>query len=111
MCGTFQDQHRQRGILNIGISGLNVCKCFTGKGYGLIVLEECSTKAIFTGISLQDKGLCAVIISQSGPEEFVANSGLQAVEGLICGGVPAPIFTCSLRKVVLDARPWRKGCK
>ena len=33
-------------------------------------------KAIFTGISLQDKGLGAIIISQGDPEKHVANPGL-----------------------------------
>ena len=75
----------------IGILGLNISKCFTGEGYGLAVLEESSTEAIFTGVSPQDKGLCAVIISQSGPEKNVAIPGLQAVKYLICGGVPVQI--------------------
>ena len=28
-----------------------------------LLLDECNTETIFAGISLQDKGLCAVIIS------------------------------------------------
>ena len=82
---------KQTGILYVGISGLNIIKHFTGKGYGFIVLEEYSTEAILTGIGLQDKGLCVVIICQSGPEKHVTNPGLQAVKSLICGGVPVPI--------------------
>ena len=50
-----------------------------------------SAKTLFTGISLQDKGLGTVIISQCGPEKHVANQGLQAVKSLIHGGVPVPI--------------------
>ena len=42
-------------------------------------------------ISLQDKGLGAVIISQSCPEKNVANPGLQVVKSLICGRAPVPI--------------------
>ena len=62
--------------LYIGISGLHVSKHFASKGYGLIVLDEGNAEAIFTGISLQDKGLGAIIIGQSGPEKHVANPGL-----------------------------------
>ena len=101
----------ERHSVYIGILGLNISKCFTGKGYGLVVLEECSAEAILTGISLQDKGWCAVIICQGGPEEYVASPGLQAVKCLICGGVQVQFVTSSLSNVVLDARPGRKGCK
>ena len=49
----------------IGISGLNVSKCLASESYGLVALEETTAKAILTNISLQDKVLGAVIISQS----------------------------------------------
>ena len=68
--------------LYIGISGLNISKHLTSKGYGLIVLDETKTKPIFTGISLQDRGLGAIIISQSGPEKHVTNLGLLSSEKL-----------------------------
>ena len=67
---------------------------YVSKGYGLVILEECSAETIFTGISPEDKGLHTVIISQSGPEKHVANPGLQAVEILVSGGVQVP--TCHL---------------
>ena len=82
---------REAMSLYIHILDLNISKCFTGKGYGLVVLEESSTEAIFTGISLQDKELCMVIISLNCPEKHIANPGLQVVKGLICGGVLVPI--------------------
>ena len=90
MYGIFQGQNRQRHsfyILAYGVStSVNVLKCFTGKGYGLVVLMECSTEAILIGICLQNKGLCVVIICQSGPEKHDANPELQAVKCLVCGG-------------------------
>ena len=78
MCENLQGQSRQRGTLSIyiGICGLNVSKHFASQGYGLIVLDEGSIEAIFTGISLQDKGLAVIIVSQSGPEKHVANPEL-----------------------------------
>ena len=82
---------REALSLYIGISGLNIYKCFTGEGYRLVVLEECSTESILTGIGLQDKGLCVVKICQSGPKKKVANPGLQAVKCLICGEASDPI--------------------
>ena len=80
MYGIFQCQNRETSV--------NV---LLGKGYGLVVLDESSAKAIFTGIGLQDEGLCAVIINQSGPEKHVANPGLQAMNCLICACFPVPI--------------------
>ena len=50
-------------LLYVGISGFNISECFASEGHRLAILEECSAKTIFTGISLQDKGLCMVIIS------------------------------------------------
>ena len=76
MCEMFQGQNRQRGTLSIGIYGLNISKHFDCKGCGLIVLDEGSAEAIFTGISLPDKGLGAIIEGQSGPEKYVTNPGL-----------------------------------
>ena len=35
-CGIFQGQNREALSLYFGISGLNISKCFTGKGYGLV---------------------------------------------------------------------------
>ena len=70
--------------LYIGIWGLNISKCFTGECYGLVLLEGSSTEAIFTDVGLQDKGLCVVIISQSGPEKYVACPGHKVVKCLIC---------------------------
>ena len=101
--------YREALSLYIGISGLNINTNFTGNGF--VVWEEYSAKTILTGIGIQDKGLCVVIICQSGPEMHVANSELQAIKSLICGGVSFPICYCSLRKVVLGARPGREGCK
>ena len=46
----------------VSISSLCISQCFACKCYGPIVLDECSAKTIFADISLQDKGLCAVII-------------------------------------------------
>ena len=79
----FQGQNRQRGTLYFGISSLNVGKHFASKGCGLIVLEEGNAKTIFTGISLQDKGL-------DHPEKHVTNPG-KSSENLICGGVQVPV--------------------
>ena len=88
MCGIFKAKtDRETLSLYIGISGLNISKCSTDKGYGLVVLEESCTNSILTGIGLQDKGLCVVIICQSSPEKYAANLGLQMVKSLICGGV------------------------
>ena len=105
----FQGQNRQRHSLYVGISGLNISKCFTGEAYWFVVLEESSTEAIFTGISLQDKGLCAVIICKSVPKKHVANTGLQVVKCLICGGVPVSICYLLPEEVVLDARPGERA--
>ena len=82
--------NRKAFSLYNGILDFNISKCFTGEGYGLVVLEECGAKAILTGISLQDKGLCAAIICQRGLQKHVANLGFQVVKCLICGGVPVP---------------------
>ena len=71
--------------------GLNSSKHLASESYGLVVLEVSSAEAIFTGIGLQDKGLDAIIICLSGPEEHVAKPGLQVVKSLICGEVPVPI--------------------
>ena len=51
-------------FLYICISNFNISKHFTNKGYVLVVLEVCSAEAIFTGISLQDKGLGVIIVIQ-----------------------------------------------
>ena len=61
----FQSQNREALSFYIGTSCLNIDKHFTSKGYGL-VLEEGSAEAVFTTISLQDKGLGTIIIGQSG---------------------------------------------
>ena len=97
--------------LNIGISGINISKNFASKGYGFVVLDEDSTEATFTGISLQDKGLGAILIGQSGPEKHVANPGLHAVKSLVSQGVPVPICYFFPKKVVLDAKLGRNDCK
>ena len=83
-------------VFSLHIKPLNgVPRAFThilaDEGYGLVVLEKRSTEAIFAGTGLQDKGLDAVIISQSHPEKHIANPVLQAVKSLICGGVPVLI--------------------
>ena len=113
----FPLDHLQRlvVILYYYMSPIDICvelsKTKTDRQAFSLSLEECSAMAIFTCIGLLDKGLCAVIICQSGPEKHVTNPGLQAVKILICGGVPVQFVTCFLRKVVLDARPGRKSCK
>ena len=76
MCEISQGQNRQKGTLYSGTSCLNINNYVTGEHYGLVVLEEGSAEAIFTCVTLQDKGLYAGIISQSGPEKHVANQGL-----------------------------------
>ena len=55
-------KHTQRHSLDVSASGFNISQGLAGKSYGPVILEECSAKTIFTGISLQDKGLCMVII-------------------------------------------------
>ena len=107
----FQGQNSERHSLYIGILGLNISKCFTGKDYGLVVLEECSAEAKFTGIGLQKKELCVVIISPSGPEKHAANPGLQVVKCLICGGVLVPICYLLPEDDSLRCKAWEKGLK
>ena len=75
----------------ISLPGFHIGKCFTSKCYGPVVLNKSSTEAIFTGISLQDEGLCAIIICKGGLEKHVAYPRLEAVKGLVSGGVLVPI--------------------
>ena len=52
-------KHTERHSLYVSISGFNISEGLAGKSYGSVILEECSTETIFTGIvGLQDKGLC-----------------------------------------------------
>ena len=60
---TFQDQtHGEVFSLYVCVSGHYISQCFAGKHYRPAVLDECSTETIFSGIGLQDKGLCTVIV-------------------------------------------------
>ena len=54
--------HGEAFSLYVSISGFNISQGLAGKSYGSVILEECSAKTIFTGISLQDQGLCVVIV-------------------------------------------------
>ena len=47
--------------------------------------------AIFTDIGLQDEGLCAIIMCKGGLEKHVAYPRLEAIKGLVSGGVPVPV--------------------
>ena len=75
MYETSSKAHK-RHILYVSIPDLNISQGLAGKGYGPVILEECSTKTIFTGISLQDKWLHMVIIDLGGPEKHAAYPGL-----------------------------------
>ena len=75
--------------LYMGISSFNINKYFTNKCNGFIVFEECSMDAKFTGISLPEYGLDAIIICQSGLEKCVTNPGIS--QNLVCGGILVPI--------------------
>ena len=55
-------KHTERHSLSVSIPGFNISQGLAGKSYGPIILEECSAKTIFTGISMQDKGLGMVIV-------------------------------------------------
>ena len=77
MCGFFLVKTNREALsLYIDVSSFNVSKHFTGKGYGIVVLEDCSVEAIFTVLGLKDKGLGAIIVNQYGPEKHVANPGI-----------------------------------
>ena len=54
--------HRKAFPLYISIPCFNISQGLAGKSYGPVILEECSAGTIFTGISLQDKGPCMVIV-------------------------------------------------
>ena len=53
--------HEEAFSLYVSISGFNISQGLAGKSYGSVILEETSAETIFTGISLQDKGLGAVL--------------------------------------------------
>ena len=92
---------------NICIPGFHISEHFNCKSYGPVVLNKCSTKAIFTDISLQE-GLCAIIICKGGLEKQVAYPGLQAIKGLVGGGVPVPVGYLLTKECCLGSQIWEK---
>ena len=88
---------------------LYICKCFASKRYSPVVLKECSAEAIFTGIGLQDKGFCMVIIGESGLEKHVAYPRFEAIESLVCGGIPVPICYLLSKECSFGSQTGEKG--
>ena len=72
-------------------------------------MDECSAKAIFTGIGLQDKGFCTVIIGKSSLEKHVAYPRFEVIESLVCGGIPVPICYLFSKKSGLGSQTGEKG--
>ena len=83
-------KHTDRYSLDDCIVSLHICQGLAGKGDGLATLDEGSTLAILTRISLHYDWMGPVIVYKCGVEECATDPGLEVLEGCIHSGVPVP---------------------